>query len=358
MYCSSVFGRNIGAHLFYFGFVAIAVTIFISKNKKYLVFATSIPITCLFTLEYFNFSLFEKVSISPIAYKFITYCAYSTSFCIVFLSLYSYWYAENKYKFELNHKTHDLESAQKELQSGHQRDSEYKLARKFQKQYLPELYSYKHIKPSVLHKPSSRMVSGDFYDIRVIDDENIGYFLMDVGGKGLEASYVTVQLHTILRTKITGIKNPKHIMQIINKEVQDLRTLKKMCAGAYLSFNTKTRTLSYSRAALDVLLVLRNGVIIDLDKGSPPLGFSEMHEFVAEDISYQEGDIIIASTDGILDAINPDKKRLGETLFHGFLSSYIPSRDTSLASYLKKELENYTNAEPLADDITVLVFEV
>ncbi len=37
-----------------------------------------------------------------------------------------------------------------------------------------------------------------------------------------------------------------------------------MCVGAYLSFNTINKTLSYCRASLDILWVLRDGTIIDL----------------------------------------------------------------------------------------------
>lgn len=358
LYCATVFGRNIGAQNFYFGFIAIAFSIFISKDKKILLLAISIPVLSMFFLEYNDFSLFTPVLISSASYKIITYFANITSFFIVLISVYSFHISEKKYRNTLLKRNKELELANYKLQAVVKRDAEYKLARQFQKRYLPELYAYKNIVPSVLHKPSSRMVSGDFYDIRVVDDEHIGYFLMDVGGKGLEASYVTIQLHTILRTKLIGLKDPKHVMQVINGEVQNLKTLKKMCAGVYLSFNSKTHVLSYSRAAIDILWVLRDGAIVDLDIGSPPLGFSEMHEFVTGVFNYQEGDIVIVSTDGILDALNSEHIRFGENKFRKFVLDYNDNDNVSFRDYLDNELKNYAKEEPLVDDITILIFEL
>jgi serine phosphatase RsbU (regulator of sigma subunit) len=357
-YCSSAFGKDIGAHTFYFGFISIAVTIFISKHKALLVLAVSIPFTCLSLLEYQNFEMIEKIIVPSFFHELITYCAYTPASCLVGLSIYALYLSEKLYKNKLILKNNTLKDLNKKLKKVAKRDADYKLARSFQKQYLPELYNYNGIKPSVLHEPSSRMVSGDFYDTRSSSDSSIGYFLIDVAGKGIEASYVAIQLHMLLRTKINSETSPKKIMQIINHEVTQLKTLKKMCVGAYLSFNTINKTLSYCRASLDILWVLRDGTIIDLDTNNPPLGFSDMNDFLEDTIKYQEGDIIIASTDGILDARNTDQQRYSESRLKSVVIQYKKTSTNTLKDIIHKDLIQYIGTEPLGDDMTLLIFEL
>ncbi len=357
-YCSSAFGKDIGAHTFCFGFISIAVTIFISKHKALLLFAVSIPFSCLILLEYQKFEMFEKIIVPPFFHELITYCAYTTAACLVGLSIYALYLSEKLYKNQLILKNNTLKDLNKKLKKVAKRDADYKLARSFQKQYLPELYNYNGIKPFVLHEPSSRMVSGDFYDTRSSGDSSIGYFLIDVAGKGIEASYVAIQLHMLLRTKINSETSPKKIMQIINNEVTQLKTLKKMCVGAYLSFNTINKTLSYCRASLDILWILRNGSIIDLDTNNPPLGFSDMNDFLEDTIKYQTGDIIIASTDGILDARNTDQQRYSESRLKSVVTQYKKTSTNTLKDIIHKDLIQYIGTEPLGDDMTLLIFEL
>ncbi len=357
-YCASAFGKDIGAHTFYFGFISIAVTIFLSKNKYLLLLSFSLPLACLCLLEYQNYAIFEKIIIDSFFKELITYCAYITSSCLVGLSAYALYLSEKDYKSQLGVKNETLDIANTKLKKVIKRDADYKLARSFQKQYLPELYDYNGIKPSVLHEPSSRMVSGDFYDIRSNGDSKIGYFLIDVAGKGIEASYVAIQLHMLLRTKTKGNMSPKQIMQLLNNEVTQLRTLKKMCMGAYLSFNTINKTLSYCRASLDILWILRSGTIIDLDTNNPPLGFSDINEFAEDTVEYQTGDIVIASTDGILDAKNAHKKRYSEDRLKTLLTQYKKTPKSTLKNVIHKDLMHYIGKEPLSDDLTLLIFEL
>jgi serine phosphatase RsbU (regulator of sigma subunit) len=358
LYCASAFGKDIGAHMFYFGFISIAITIFISKHKSLLVLALLIPFTCLGLLEYQNYEIVKQILLPPFFHEFITYCAYITASFLVGLSVYSFYLSERTYKYQLILKNKNLTEANKKLKKVAQRDADYKLARLFQKQYLPKLYDYNGIKPSVLHEPSSRMVSGDFYDTRSSSDRSIGYFLIDVAGKGIEASYVTIQLHMVLRTKINAEMSPKEIMQTINNEVIQLKTLKKMCVGVYLSFNTVTRSLSYCRSSLDILWILRDGKIIDLDTNNPPLGFSDMNDFLEDTINYQEGDIVIASTDGILDAKNKDHQRYSENRLKSVVTNYKKTSDSTLKDIIYKDLMQYIGKVPLGDDMTLLIFEL
>jgi serine phosphatase RsbU (regulator of sigma subunit) len=354
LFCYSVIlGKNTGAPLIFIPIISLPLVFFESHEKIEIFTAASFPVIGRFLFDFFDI-FYPDVLIgyceytNPFAQLIIYEFAVATAFLFTFLFV-CFFYQNEK----------ELKKANQKLGDRSKRDEEYKLARKFQERYLPKLHKFSGIMPMVFHSPSHYMVSGDFYDIRVSSIKDIGYFLADVAGKGIEASYVAIQLHQILRKQIRGNLSPREIMQIMNCEVEEIKTLKRMCVAVYISFDTKEKIIKYCRAGLDFLSIFRDGAFIDLDDISPPIGFSETNDFVQGEIRYQEGDLIIASTDGIFDAKNRSGERYGYDRFRKEIVACDANRKNwDLDDRLARSLDVFLDGNPLADDVTIMAFNL
>lgn len=372
IFYSVLLGQDAGAHLILFGMTVFPTLIFEAKKIKLILFLSILPPLTFLILELLDLNI--MVNFLDKTVTDITYLSGGlTGFAVVLYQIGIYQLNSLALTEKLLDKNRELakalrysrtqkfrlEDAAHKLKSQSKRDAEYKLARSFQKRYLPELYEYNGIKPYVIHRPSQYMVSGDFYDLRASSSNDIGYLLIDVAGKGIEASYVTIQLHQIFRKHLKGTVSPRDVMQMMNDEVKEIKTLKKMCVAAYLSFNPKEKKVSYCRAGLDFLSICRNGKFIDLDIASPPIGFSETNEFVEAEVVYEPGDILTASTDGIIDARNEDGERFGVDRFKDSIGDYFKNDGArDIDEIITDAFVEFTGETPLVDDVTVLIFKL
>ncbi|MBT5954490.1 serine/threonine-protein phosphatase [bacterium] len=354
LFCYSVMlGKDTGAPLIFIPIISLPLVFFESHEKAEIFISASFPVIGRFLFDFFDIFYPDVLAgyreyIGPFSQLIIYEFAVATAFLFTFLFVYFFYQNET-----------ELKKANQELGDRSKRDEEYKLARKFQERYLPKLHKFSGIMPMVFHSPSHYMVSGDFYDIRVSSIKDIGYFLADVAGKGIEASYVAIQLHQILRKQIKGNISPREIMQIMNSEVEEIKTLKRMCVAVYISFNTKEKTIKYCRAGLDFLSIFRKGIFIDLDEISPPIGFSETNDFIQGSFQYQPGDLLIASTDGIFDAKNRSGERYGYERFRKEVVAYNSNRKNwDLEEQLSRSLNKFLDGNPLADDVTIIAFDL
>jgi sigma-B regulation protein RsbU (phosphoserine phosphatase) len=95
-------------------------------------------------------------------------------------------------------------------------------------------------------------------------------------------------------------------------------------AGEFISMfygiiNVKNRTISYCNCGHEPPALLRNGKIMDLNKGGLVFGVLPDTEYLTETVQLAPGDHLLLYTDGLIDAVNFDgeswgRQRLLETL--------------------------------------------
>lgn len=137
-----------------------------------------------------------------------------------------------------------------------QLDRELELARRVQRAFLPRaIPEVGPVRFAVCHRPRSR-VGGDFYDVRRLDEDHVGFFLGDVMGDGAAGSFLGVFVTQAVRLKeITGdayrLIPPDEALAGVNRELLGLGLedppLVAMLAGV---LNVRTGTVSLARAGL------------------------------------------------------------------------------------------------------------
>ncbi len=171
-------------------------------------------------------------------------------------------------------------------------------------------------------QPSGR-VGGDIFDVFMLDDDNVGIYMLDVMGHGVASSMLAVILSETLildvgrgsplKRKINEppyyeIVTPLEVINYLNERFPFGR-YSHYFTIFYMVLNVKTGVMKYVRAGHPApLLVKGTREITELDAYGTPVGFefNERHE--EKTICLDSGDRLIIYTDGLME-IKDEKGR-------------------------------------------------
>jgi sigma-B regulation protein RsbU (phosphoserine phosphatase) len=213
--------------------------------------------------------------------------------------------------------------------------------------------------------PCERL-SGDFFDIYRLDEENIGMYVLDVSGHGVSAALMTMFCNNYIKSseklimKYRGLKphrNLKHFYDEFNKMNFPDEMYMVMF---FASYNVETGILTYASGGINCypILMKRNGTMAYLDqsKGFPICKMSDFFTptFTSETVQLDKGDRVIFYTDGLIDNVKNQtisEEELEKVLFD-YRNRSLKSLNDKIKSYIEK---NLSDSE---DDITYFVMEV
>ena len=213
--------------------------------------------------------------------------------------------------------------------------------------------------------PCERL-SGDFFDIYRLDDNNIGMYVLDVSGHGVSAALMTMFCNNYIRSseklimKYRGLKphrNLKHFYEEFNK----MKFPDEMYMVMFFaSYNVETGVLTYSSGGMNCypIVMKEDGSkeYLDKSKGFPICKMSSFFTptFTSETITLTKGDRVIFYTDGLTD--NVKNSTISQEQLENIMYRY---RSLSLKS-LNNKLKSYINHEDgeHEDDITYFIMEI
>jgi len=242
---------------------------------------------------------------------------------------------------------------------------ELEYAKSIQQSLLPlKRLNFKNTTFMSEYFPCERL-SGDFYDIYRIDEDNIGMYVLDVSGHGISAALMTMFCNNFIKSterlikRYRGLKphrNLKHFYEEFNK----MHFPEEMHMVIFFaSYNISTRTLTYCTGGMNCypILVRKSGEAEFLNKsqGFPICQMSEFFtpEYKSAKIDLMSGDRIVFYTDGLIDKFKNDVMDQED-----LIEIIIESRHDSL-----KNLNNNIvrliepRADELEDDITYFIME-
>jgi phosphoserine phosphatase RsbU/P len=272
-------------------------------------------------------------------------------------------YAENLDRI-VDKRTYELRRMNQRLLD----DLEY--ARDIQKAILPSsLPKDRRVSFSAKYFSAER-VSGDFYNIFKLDENNIGIYIGDVAGHGVPAAMLMVFVNqTIKPVKEAGdnnykIEKPSAVLQSLYKSFNSTNFKEDIyMVLLYAVYNINERTLTYSSAGINVepLIIHKDKSIKEIEvRGFPICKFIEFHqaEYKDEFIKLSPGDKILFSTDGLIEAENKFGEHYTEERLKQVLRMHADTNCNDLADVIENEVSQFTQNNILVDDITFFVMEV
>ncbi len=262
-------------------------------------------------------------------------------------------------------RTKDLEDANLMLM----KDIEY--AREMQLSLMPEqMPEDKSLSFHAEYLPAERL-SGDFYNVLKLDENNTAIYIGDVAGHGVSAAMLTVFANQNVvplkedENESKKIVSPNVVLDSIYKNFNNTNfndeTYFLILYGIY---NKKTKLFTYASAGMNVspYIIKNSGDILELDsKGFSicKLGDYVMPTYENRKMQMEAGDKLLLYSDGLVEARNNNDEIYGQETMKNFLKENYTLNARDLVIELKKNLYNHIGSiERLKDDVTILIMDV
>ena len=219
----------------------------------------------------------------------------------------------------------------------------------------PSSYSGVLVEAAAITQPRWA-VGGDFYDY-MDNGRDFRIVLGDACGKGTAAALQAAVVQGILATEAETEAAPAPVMARLNHALCR-RLIPARFVTLFYGTLTAGNRLVYSNAGLCRPLLVNHSHVYRLATGGPPLGLFDDARFEEASIVLHAGDVLVACSDGILEAVG-DNGNGGEEFGDGRVLEVIREhRERSareIVERLVSAVRTFTAGAPPRDDVTAVV---
>ncbi|MBX2821434.1 MAG: PP2C family protein-serine/threonine phosphatase [Rhodothermaceae bacterium] len=241
---------------------------------------------------------------------------------------------------------------------------ELDVARQAQLQMLPQSIPSRHGLDIAAFSEPAKEVGGDYFDFFELDENNLGFAVGDVSGKGISAALYMTMLKGSLQSQAMNQSSPKHLLSHINRTFYKSADKTTYVTLLYGVIDLVKRTLTFSRAGHNPILIYRPqdqllfflkppGLGIGLEKGDI---FERI--LTEESISLHKGDTIVIYTDGLTEARNTKDEEFGEDRLTNLIKSHPIQSAEELLQRIKNGYFSFTGRAEPHDDLTCMVIRM
>ncbi len=261
-----------------------------------------------------------------------------------------------------------LEHLSVEISQRERVSREIEIAREVQERLFPQEYPKVAGFDIAGHCRPAQVVGGDYYDCFLLpaeaehgEAERIALGLGDISGKGISASLLMASLRASLRSAAELLPGDLgRLMEHVNRLVYDSSTSNRYATFFYAEYAPSTRALRYVNAGHNPPLVLRGTRQIELEATGTVIGLFPEASFEQRELVLERGDILIAFTDGISEAMNAAEEEWGEDHMVAAVRAALSKPDCNvdaehIVNCIMDGADRFTAGAEQHDDMTLLV---
>jgi sigma-B regulation protein RsbU (phosphoserine phosphatase) len=255
------------------------------------------------------------------------------------------------------------ESVRREIAQRERLDRELEIAREVQLRLFPQkLPQVVGLDFAGYCRPALG-VGGDYYDFIRLPDGCLGIAVGDVSGKGIAAALMMASLQASLRGQtIKPCETLSEMIQHINRLVYEASADNRYATFFYAQYNPNTLVLRYVNAGHNPPIVWRqqNGTqeFIRLEEGGTVVGLFPNFPFSEGHVQLVKGDVLVAFTDGISEAMNHIEEEYGEERLTDTICRTQARSAADMISFLLNNVDAFTAGARQHDDMTLVVVRV
>ncbi|MDH4262039.1 MAG: SpoIIE family protein phosphatase [Spirochaetia bacterium] len=211
-------------------------------------------------------------------------------------------------------------------------------------------------------KPA-KVMGGDFYDFEAFSDGDFAFLIADVSGKSLPAALFMAITSSIIKTLLQDYRKPGDLLHRANELVYKNSHSGMFVTLFYLHMDSTKNILNFASAGHNEQFIYRQNsdeFIFLVAKGRP-LGVSSAKShgpFSENSIQYEENDLVVLYTDGIVEAINEKKEEFGIDRFKALIKKLCHLNVQKMTEEIFREITKFAGNEPQFDDFTLLLLKM
>ena len=201
-------------------------------------------------------------------------------------------------------------------------------------------------------------VSGDYYDwVRIYEDQ-IGFVVADVSGKGVPAALLMAFLRASLRAAIHIGYAPHISMAKVNYLLWESIERNQFVTAFYSVLDASNRTLVYTNAGHSPPLLLEtDGSARFIERGGLPLGMFRDTRYYEYYLSLEPGQVLVLYTDGVTEATNKDGEEYGVERLEQAVRAGRHLSAREMIDFIHRDVLKWTDGQGAGDDITFFIIK-
>ncbi|MEL3906844.1 MAG: PP2C family protein-serine/threonine phosphatase [Treponema sp.] len=224
--------------------------------------------------------------------------------------------------------------------------------------YKDKLESHNFSMDSISY--SAHQLGGDFIDYINLNEKRALFLIGDVSGKGLSASMSMVILKSIIHTYLQEISDFKELIAKVNRFIKDNLPRGTFFAGLFGIIDFPTNTIYYLNCGIPLMSMYIGSYknVMEIQGEGKVLGFvKDITPFLkVRKITMHKGDVIVMTTDGLLDAANLKGDRFGNERVGRILQKNSSATASQIARSIYNSLLDFI-LRKIDDDVTILVLK-
>jgi sigma-B regulation protein RsbU (phosphoserine phosphatase) len=203
-------------------------------------------------------------------------------------------------------------------------------------------------------------VGGDFFDFFMIDDDNLGFVVGDVSGKGVPSSIFMAVTRTLIYSYGKVGYSVNECLELTNNILCAESVDSMFVTTFYGILNIHTGEITYTNAGHNYPYIIKSdGTVKVLDEGSSIiLGAFENAKYTKNILKLEPNDSIFLYTDGVNESMDLSRNQLGdEALFNHLChlkSMQNKNNPKIITDSVFSLVKQHAQGTDQSDDITVL----
>jgi serine phosphatase RsbU (regulator of sigma subunit) len=230
------------------------------------------------------------------------------------------------------------------------------MARQVQQSLIPQPISgLSGVEIAFAYEPAAQ-VGGDILDIVPLADGRLLFFVGDAMGHGVRAALVMSIVKTALYSALQFDPHPGAVLTHIN------RTLARFLSDHFVTavcclFDPHSRQGRFAVAghAGPLWFQAATGNVVQQGSPSLPLGIADGTQYAAAALELEAGDALVFSTDGIVEAFDPQGVQYGAARFQANVLRHGRQSAQELCAGIQRDQAMHCKDCVREDDLTLLV---
>jgi sigma-B regulation protein RsbU (phosphoserine phosphatase) len=202
-------------------------------------------------------------------------------------------------------------------------------------------------------------VGGDYYDFLGLPQGHLGIAIGDVSGKGIAAALMMASLQASLRSEATRApENLAAAVANINRLVYEASASNRYATFFYGQYDPALGIFDFVNAGHNPPFLLHrsdDGAVTRLEPGGTVVGLIENVDYQQGSVRISPGDLLVAFTDGISEAMNLEDEEWGEDRLLDSIRGCQAKTAQELLERVFAAATQFAGAAPQHDDMTLVV---
>ncbi len=202
----------------------------------------------------------------------------------------------------------------------------------------------------------ARNVGGDFFDVVLLDDGQIGLAIADVSGKGVPAALFMMSSRTLLKGSAIGLTEPGKVLREVNNLLAEDNESAMFVTVLYAVYDPATGHLSYANGGHNLPVIFHSDGSCTVLPYTDGLALAVLSgvDFVEGELTLAPGDTLVLYTDGVTEAMDAVNEEFGMERLQAVFTGGAPQSAEAANEAVFAAVREFVSGAPQSDDITCL----